>query len=67
MMRSRHYEILLRTYFVVLLLYYSMLKNGKYRGWFWGYPNITAAEVRCLSFHGHASHLQGVLQNLSAR
>jgi hypothetical protein len=45
----------------------SMLETGKYKGWFWGYPNITAAEVHCLSFHGHASHLKGVLQNLEAR
>ncbi|XP_023725442.1 GDP-fucose protein O-fucosyltransferase 2 [Cryptotermes secundus] len=46
---------------------YSRSENGMYKGWFWGYPNITATEVHCLSFHGHASHLKGVLQNLKAR
>jgi hypothetical protein len=53
--------------YVGLLLFYSMLKNGQYTGRYWGYPNITAAEVHCLSFHGHASYLKGVLQNIKAR
>jgi peptide-O-fucosyltransferase len=46
---------------------YRLLKDGQYTGWFWGYANITAAEVHCLSFHGHASKLKGVLENLKAR
>ncbi|XP_069692474.1 GDP-fucose protein O-fucosyltransferase 2 [Periplaneta americana] len=48
-------------------IYYSKLSSGKFRGWFWGYSNITASEVQCLSFHGHVSLLRGVVQNLSAR
>jgi hypothetical protein len=52
---------------VDLQYFYSLLKDGQYTGWFWGYANITAAEVRCLSFHGHASKLKGVLENLKAR
>jgi hypothetical protein len=60
--KSRHCKFAER-----LVWSYSMLQNGKHRGWFWGYRNITAGEVHCLSFHGHASHLKGVLQNLKAR
>ena len=37
------------------------------RGPFWGYRNITAKEVKCLSFHGQASQLQQVLQGVDAR
>lgn len=46
---------------------YSRIKEGNYRGSFWGYKNITAKRVDCLSFHGHASQLKEVLRDTDAR
>ncbi|PSN31421.1 GDP-fucose protein O-fucosyltransferase 2 [Blattella germanica] len=43
---------------------YERVNGGYFRGPFWGYGNITAKEVHCLSFHGHASQLQDVLKDL---
>ncbi|KAJ9598239.1 hypothetical protein L9F63_011060 [Diploptera punctata] len=46
---------------------YTHVNVGNYRGPFWGYTNITAKQVECLSFHGHASQLQEVIKDLDAR
>lgn len=31
--------------------------DDKFNGYFWGYYNITAKDVKCVTFHGSASHL----------
>lgn len=38
-------------------LYKKDEKKNIFKGYFWGYSNITAKEAQCLSFHGHASQL----------
>lgn len=42
-------------------LSYHKLHNGKYKGYFWGYNNITAKAIKCVTFHGMMS---GIEQNL---
>lgn len=41
------------------------MQNGLYRGNFWGFKEVSAAKVDCLSFHGHASFLAKWITNLS--
>jgi len=38
-------------------LRYYKLKQHLYTGPFWGYHNITAQDVKCITFHGMASDL----------
>ncbi|XP_034950312.1 GDP-fucose protein O-fucosyltransferase 2 [Chelonus insularis] len=37
-------------------------KNGNFIGYFWGYKNITAKDLNCITFHGSTSDLK---QNLN--
>ncbi|XP_053988042.1 GDP-fucose protein O-fucosyltransferase 2 isoform X1 [Hylaeus volcanicus] len=39
-------------------LWYSKLKSTKYKGYFWGYDNVTSEAVKCVVFHGMISDLQ---------
>lgn len=48
-------------------LKYVKKKGDLYSGYFWGYSNITAKSVECLSFHGHASQLIDFLENVKGK
>ncbi|KAJ8686397.1 hypothetical protein QAD02_022191 [Eretmocerus hayati] len=41
---------------------YNKKSNGKVFGYFWGYKNISAREVRCITFHGTTYDLKKNLQ-----
>ncbi|KAM3607862.1 uncharacterized protein V6R79_015330 [Siganus canaliculatus] len=48
-------------------LMYSKDKQGYHRGWFWGYEETRARNVKCVSAQGHASIMAPVLQkNITA-
>ncbi|XP_047122240.1 GDP-fucose protein O-fucosyltransferase 2-like [Schistocerca piceifrons] len=42
-------------------------KDGMWRGNFWGYSNLTATDLKRISFHGHGSLLVDILNNIHNR
>jgi hypothetical protein len=46
---------------------YKKNSYGKYNGFFWGYTNITALQVKCVIFHGSTINLKANLQPFSYR
>ncbi|XP_049952870.1 GDP-fucose protein O-fucosyltransferase 2 [Schistocerca serialis cubense] len=47
--------------------YRKVTKDGIWRGKFWGYSNLTATDLKCISFHGHVSLLVDILKNIHKR
>lgn len=43
-----------------------VLEDGVYKGWFWGYNNITSLSLQCVSYQGPSSLLENVLNSNSS-